>query len=341
MHSNEKKKKKKILIYILVSIFCLGMGSGLFLLYGPYSGFRDWLITTAMNTMSHQYLATWFYSDKTIAKVLEKNKLTEPSGNTNTDLIDGNESTFYANEYEKEVLSRKKGTLYKIIDIKGDTYSGYLAVIYNPSKISVVTASNLGYSGEYLVDMAKRKNAVLAINGGGFFDTAGQGDGGTPVGIIIENGVIKNWTRYYNNGGLIGFTKDNKLYLGRVDSAEAALAMGIRDAVEFGPFLIVNGEAAFTTGNGGYGLNPRTVIGQRKDGIVLMLVIDGRRVGCMGIDMGELTDIMVRYGAYNAANLDGGNSSVMVVNNKIINHPINWDNMEATRPIATGFIVAK
>ncbi len=57
--------------------------------------------------------------------------------------------------------------------------------------------------------------------------------------------------------------------------------------------------------------------------------------------MNDLTEIMLRYHAYNAANLDGGNSSVLVIDNKIVNHPINWDNLEATRPISNGFTLEK
>ena len=57
--------------------------------------------------------------------------------------------------------------------------------------------------------------------------------------------------------------------------------------------------------------------------------------------MNDLVKILLRYHAYNASNLDGGNSSVMVVNDKIINHPFNWDNREETRPIASGFVVVE
>ena len=57
--------------------------------------------------------------------------------------------------------------------------------------------------------------------------------------------------------------------------------------------------------------------------------------------MKDLAEIMVKYGAYNAANLDGGNSSVLVINNEIVNRPINWFDQEQTRPIATGFIVTE
>lgn len=218
-------------------------------------------------------------------------------------------------------------------------FSGYLVAIYDPSKIKVTYSKNLGYSGEYLVDMAKRENAVVAINGGGFLDKDGQGTGGQAIGAIISNGkIISNYSHSQYGGGIIGFTNDNKLYLGKI-SAEEAINMGIRDAVEFGPFLIVNGKSAFINGNGGYGIHPRSAIAQRKDGIVLFLVIDGRSLKSKGADMNDLVDILLRYHAYNASNLDGGNSSALVIDNKIVNHPINWDNLEQTRPIPCGFIV--
>ena len=89
------------------------------------------------------------------------------------------------------------------------------------------------------------------------------------------------------------------------------------------------------------GINPRTAIGQRQDGIVLMLVTDGRRATKPGADMNDLIEIMERYGAYNAVNLDGGTSSAMVVGNKIINDPIDSSGAHRTRYIATGFILTK
>lgn len=340
---NKSKRKlsvKKKIVIFLVSFIVTGFVGGLFLLYGPLPNFRNWLVTTAMTTMNHQYLAKWFYSDAEIEKILASNKVIEPDKDTDLDIINMDKitATVYKNEYEKEILEHDSDEVYKMIEVSGKTYSGYLVAIYDPSRIQVVVSKNLGVNGEYLVDMAKREKAVVAINGGGFIDENGLGTGADVAGIVIKNGKILNSTRYTRTGGLIGFTKDNKLYLGRV-SAEEAISLGIRDAVEFGPFLIVNGEASKVVGNGGYGLHPRTVIGQRKDGVVLFLVIDGRRVGCMGADMDDLIEIMQRYGAYNAANLDGGNSSALVINNELINHPINWDNREETRPIATGFIL--
>lgn len=340
-------KKHKVII-ILSILFCIGLTSGLFLMYGPVPIFREWLITTAMTTMSHQYLATWFYSDETIAEVLDKNKVIEVAEITNPDLIkqpivlelEGEGPVFYANEYEKQVLENPNKEDYKIIPIKGDTYSGYLAVIYDPSRVKAVTTKNLGKSGQYLTQMAEDNNALIAINGGGFYDPNYRGTGGSPLGVTIVDGQIKTNSEHSTpTGGVIGFTYDNKLVLGKM-SAQQAIDMGIRDAVSFGPFLIVNGKSSFIKGNGGWGQAPRTAIGQRQDGIVLFLVLDGRTLSRPGADMRDLTEIMENYGAYNAANLDGGTSSVMVVNNEIINDPVDGAGAHRTRPIATGFILA-
>lgn len=330
-------KKKDNILTIILSFCDVIAITILFLLYGPYNGFRDWLVTTAMSTMHHQYLATTFYNEETINEVLENNKIIEPEFNTDTDLIIV-ESHTYVDEYDKEILDHNENDLYKIIEIKGSGYNGYMAAIYDPSKIKLVTSRYLGTRGEYLVDMSKREGAVLAINGGGFVDVDGLGDGGEPVGTIIQNNKIIHYESGSYGRGIIGFTNDNKLYLGKI-SAREAINIGIRDAVEFGPFLIVNGESAFINGNGGYGHHPRSAIAQRQDGIVLFLVIDGRSLKSRGADMNDLVEILLRYHAYNAANLDGGNSSVLVVDNEIINHPFNWDNREATRPIPDGFIL--
>ena len=65
-----KKQTGKKILFVLIILAIIGTSVGGFLLYGPWSGFRDWLITTAMTTMTHQYFATWFYDDETIQEVL-------------------------------------------------------------------------------------------------------------------------------------------------------------------------------------------------------------------------------------------------------------------------------
>jgi exopolysaccharide biosynthesis protein len=90
----------------------------------------------------------------------------------------------------------------------------------------------------------------------------------------------------------------------------------------WGPFLVVNGESANLRGNGGWGYANRTAIAQRQDGIVLFVVIDGRGSnGSRGASMRDLVELFERYGAYNAANLDGGGSSAMTLHGNLLNEP--------------------
>ena len=346
MDNTEKKKKKNVkkVLLVLVILAIIGVSSGGLLLYGPYSGFRDWLITTAMTTMTHQYFATWFYDDETIEASLAKNKVEEVNEITNTNTIVINntvEETVYENEYERAVLEKDPNNDdYKIIEINGKGYSGYLAVIYDPSRIKTVYTKKLGTSGQYLKQMAKDNDALIAINGGGFEDPNFNSNGADPLGITFSGGKLITSKTWRGSGGLIGFTEDDKLVLGKM-TVKQAQEMKVRDGVTFGPFLIINGKKSTILGNGGWGTAPRTAIGQRKDGIVLFLVIDGRTVTKPGANMNDLIEIMENYGAYNAANLDGGTSSAMVVNGDIINDPIDSSGAHRTRFISTGFILTK
>lgn len=299
-----------------------------------------------MATMNHQYLCKWFYSDEEIAKVLSKHYVLESGESTDTGLIDINDQNInsgdYANEYEKAVLTKEhEDDLYKIINFKVNGCNAYLAVIYDPANISVAVTARLHTYGQYVTTMAKNHNAVVAINGGGFYDPGNNSAGGTPTGITISDGKIITNNEYGTNstGGLIGFTNDNKLVLLKNTTAEEAIQKGVRDAVSWGPFLVVNGTPSFISGNGGWGYAARTAIGQRADGIVLLLVVDSNATRTNGADMVDLTEIMVNYGAVNAANLDGGTSSVMAINAELINDPIDSGLAHETRPIATSFIV--
>ena len=325
--AKELEKKKQSKWPLVLASFLIVMSSiGLFILYGPISFFRDLWVTSAMTTMSHQYLATMFYNEKTIQEVLARNHIVEVDDTTNPDLIEIDEQerdhTIYKNEYEKQILTKDEDNdLFKLIPISGDTYQGYLVAIYDPSKVKIATTRYLGTRGEAITTVAKREKARVAINAGGFYDPDWNSNGALPHGTVIQNGkIVSDYFDANMGGGFVGFTYDNKLVLGKM-SAQEALDMGIRDAVEFGPFLIINGQSSFVKGNGGWGIAPRTAIGQRADGIVLFLVINGRLATSLGADMGDLTEIMENYGAVNAANMDGGSSSELVIDNEIINHP--------------------
>lgn len=343
----KKKKYPKIIISVLAVIIVFA-SSFAFLLYGPWDKFRVWLITTAMTTMSHQYLATWFYDDETIDDILKRNYVEESGESTDLNqiaFVDHNtQSTMFLNKYEKEILTKDPDNdLYKKVDITGDGQRGYLVAIYDPSKVKIAVSKNLGKSGQMLTTMAKDNDAVIAMNASGFIDPNYMSNGGLPHGPVIKDGkLVSNQQRFGGGGGLIGFTKDNKLILSHMTGEEAVKA-GIRDAIDFGPFLIVNGTPAFIKGNGGWGTAPRSAIAQRKDGIVLFLVMDGRDYvnGISGSDMVDLTEILLRYGAYNAANLDGGTSSGLIINNEFVSKPVNGSGQKKTRAIPDAWIVTK
>lgn len=293
-----------------------------------------------MTTMTHQWIAYLFYREETINEVMGNNRVDEVIEDTDTDaiIVGLTPQATYENEYERAVLEKENPEdTYKIIEIEGNGYAGYLAVIYDPSKIRTLVTAQIGTSGQYLTTMAKNNHAVVAINGGGFDDPNYSSNAANPLGVTYANGELLTSYYYAGAGGIIGFDNNDKLVLSSRCTAESARSLKIRDCVTCGPFLIVNGKPSSVVGNGGWGTAPRTAIGQRQDGIVLFLVVDGRTVTRPGADMDDLIEIMQNYGAYNAANLDGGTSTAMVVNGELINDPVDSTGAHRTRFIATGF----
>ena len=325
---------KKIFIIIL-AIFDLGALTCLFLAYGPYTGFRDWFISTASGSWKHSYFAHIIYSDKQINDTLSTMEVYEPEGVTDPSQITFNnkDTGVYESIYDEQVLKRDEGNdLYKLIEISGNKYNGYILVIYDPSRISLFNSPKLKTGGQTITSLAKEADAIAAVNASGFIRNRTT-NALSPNGTLIIDGKL-----YTDKGGSItGFTYDNVLTLTK-ESASSAIEHGMKNAVSFEPFLIVNGEPAKFKKGGGYGLRPRTAVGQRKDGIVLFVVIDGNSYGTTGIDMEDLTDIFIRYGAYNAANLDGGGSSSLVVDGKLINKPAGWS-YEGERKLINAFIL--
>ena len=332
--------KKSTILFIIIDIFAI---FSFFVVYGTFSWFRDYLVTTAMNTKSHGYLARIFYDEDTIDTIMESNKTIAVDEVTDTSLIKfetRNDEEVYESIYEEQILKKDPDNdLYKIIEFDGVGYHAYLTVIYDPSRVTTTRSSYYGSRGEYLSSMAAKSGAAIAINGGAFIDINGQGDGARAAGIFIQNGqIIENYGGAVS--GVIGMTNDNILTLGYM-TAQQAIEAGVRDAVYFGPFLIVNGKSATIVGNGGYGIDPRSAIAQRKDGIILFLTIDGsgNKYGFRGgASMSEVISILERYGAYNAANLDGGASTVLAINGKTYNKPVAYSD-SGERWLPNGWIV--
>jgi exopolysaccharide biosynthesis protein len=321
------KKKKKIRLKIkpftiIIFLIDLLFIAGLITINIPK--FKTFWITTSMTTMSHKYLAYTLYSTKDVKKVMSSNYIENNTEKINLNDItigDTSEKKHYSSKYEEELYTRDKGNeVYKIINISEDNYKGFLTVIYDPSDVTLAIPKKLGKAGASVNTLCKENGGLVGINGGGFEDLDGWGNGSTPYGAIIKDGKLV-WDHAGGSGWLIGFTKEHKMYLTN-DEPSKAIKDGMENAVEFGPNLIVNGKVTKIHGDGGWGTAPRSVIAQRKDGIVLFLIIDGRRPGySIGATMNDLIEILLRYKAYNAANLDGGASTTMSVNGKLYNRP--------------------
>lgn len=313
--------RKSTIILLILDILAL---TCYFLVYGPIKDIRTWWINTSMNTMSHKYFAHIFYTDDMIEETMNENYYIPITDEVNLDdiIIDTTPKYTYENEYDEQILIRDEGNNdYKLINVKVGSYDAFLVAIYDPSKVGVITKKKLGTGsyGENMVSMCKRTNSKVCINAGRFKQDSHGLSSDYPVGYIIQNSEIV-WSSDSNRKGeLIGFNKDNKLVLTEATGAEA-LEQGIRDAVEFGPYLIINGKPMQTVGNGGSGNAPRVAIAQRKDGIVLFLVTNTKYV-YSGPNFTEMIEVLQKYGAYNAANLDGGSSATLVINNKLINTP--------------------
>ena len=319
-----KKRKLRLKINkftILVFLLDIVVASSLVVI--STTGFKTFWIPTAMTTMTHQYLAYTLYSEKTVDDIMSKNYIEESKERINLDdiVIDGGAKKHYSNKYEKELFNKDPNNdVYKIIRIEEKNYKGYVVGIYDPADVELAVSSKLCKAGQNVNTLCRENDGLVGINGGGFEDLDGWGNGSTPYGSIVYNGK-KVWQHSGGSGWLIGFTKDNKMYLTN-KSPEAAIRDGMEDAVEFGPNLIVNGKVTKIHGDGGWGVAPRSVIAQRKDGVVLFVIIEGRLPGySVGASMNDVIKILLRYKAYNAANLDGGASSTMSVNGKLYNKP--------------------
>ena len=213
-----------------------------------------------------------------------------------------------------KVLDNKNNLL--IVEVTGEGYSGLLAIVKDPSQITVAKSTTLGSYGNLISKFSKDNNALVAINASGFADENWQGNGGTITGSMVIDGVD------YGNPSerlkFFGFKEDNRLYIENYNKDNISQ---YKWGIQFSPALIVDGEI-YVQGSFGYGLQPRSAVGQSKSGEFLMLIIDGRQVGhSLGATVTDLAEIMLRHNAYQAMNLDGGSSSIMTYKGETINKP--------------------
>lgn len=334
-------KKSTIVIIILDILVVIGF----FLAYGPVTYFRNLLVNTAMKTRSHQYFAYIFYTENMVKDILASNYFVTIDEDVNLDdiVIDTKPKKVFKDEYEEALLTRDPGNDdYKVLDVKVGNAKGYLVAIYNPKNVKLIRTQkfNAGTYGDRVVDMCKRYGGLVCINGGGFANGLSNGSD-VPMGYVIDEGKIlwaNNWD-YNNRGDIIGITGDGKLKLMNSATGQEAIDAGIKYGIEFGPFLIVNGKSIEIHGMP-FGVANKCVIAQRKDGVMMFLVTEGETY-IDGASLKDVVSVLEKYGAYNAANLDGGQSTSLVINNQLINSPNYLAKKQGGRYVVTGWGLIK
>lgn len=329
-----KKIYKTTILFIVLDIL---VALCFFMMYGPWSKIRNLYVTTALKTMNHQYFANIFYSEEKINEIMSSNYFIELQEETNTNdvIINTKERATYKDKYEEELFTRDNpDDLYKIINLKVGTSNGYLVAIYAPEKVRLISTEkfNVGGKGERVSTMCNRYGGIVCINGGGFEDFGYGSD--IPQGMVIQSGKI-TWGDENTQGNVIGLTEDGILKLIPNTTPSDAIDAGVYDGMVFGPFLIVNGKPLEIHGDP-WGQAPRVAIGQRKDGLILFLVVDGENY-INGASLQDMVDILLRYGAYNAANLDGGQSSSLTINGNLYNNPPAAAKRQGGRYVVTGW----
>ncbi len=334
-----KSKKSKILVFFIELIYIvvfLGITTPIVLWYGPYESTRKVLISTILGTR-HAYLITDHISQETINKVLGINNQVQEEPK---EQIIGEEVATDLNKIQVKYTSGNDISRY---DIHTERYNGYVLEIKNPLGVKVAMTKYVGKMGQKTSEMAEDHNAIAAINGGSFVDQSSDGTlyagtGAEPGGFVISEGKViypKANVKKKNIENVIAFTKKGQLIVGD-HTLEELQKLEVQEAMCFRrPNIIINGKAQVKDKMAD-GLNPRTAVGQKEDGTVIFLVIDGRKITSPGASLYDVEQIMLERGAINAGALDGGYSSTMYYKGEVINSPNAWD---GERSVATAFYV--
>ncbi len=343
MVENEKRRPKKkkhvfgrLMAFLGLTLLCVILtlaGVVWVALRGPSPTMTGAVCNSLRETSALRWIPGLFLSEEELDSYLLKSTEDLDTEQVNTSLIHIAEA--------RQSESGPETPYLELVDIAYGTCRGKLLIIREPKSVILGTSGRFGVDpGLQLTEMVAKYNGLAGTNAGGFIDNNGLGNGGTPTGMVISEGEIlygEASTRY----NVIGLDKDGVLLVGTMTGSEA-LERGMKYGVSFvthdgiASSLIINGEVQ--TQNCGPGVNPRTAIGQREDGAILLLVLDGRSSKTLGATLENVVDIMLQYGAVNAGNLDGGSSSVMVYGDEIIN---NCASVTGPRGIPTGFIVLR
>lgn len=321
---------------ILVTVLCLAiilLGVVWVFEKGPSPTLTAMFCRSVRETSALRWMPGIFLSSEEQAMYLTENTENAETAMVNTSLI----RVAAAEKGENESGSKQENL--ELVNISYGNCKGKLLIVHDPKTVTLGISGNFTTDpGLQLTEMVEKYHGIAGTNAGGFIDNNGLGNGGQPSGLVIYEGeiVFGSAGQSYN---VIGLDRDGILHVGTM-TGQAALDAGVYSGVSFvthdgiASSLIINGEVQRQ--NLSSGVNPRTAIGQREDGALLLLVLDGRSINTLGATMENEVDILLEYGAVNAGNLDGGSSSVMVYDGKIINH---CASVTGPRGIPTAFIV--
>lgn len=304
--------------FIMIGI--AGLGLEYVLVKGPSTGLKEKFVMTMMESRRFRFMSQIFLNADEVDEIFARGNDTldvefDPSliqiAPQNAQPQDGQQADPAETGNDPYGYVDEDGDGYILVDVKGKGYTGHMLIVLDPTRVFV----GAGGEGQTLDQIVARTGAIGGINGGAFEDQDGTGTGRSPEGLTIIDGQLIEAGQGLRES-FVGFDADGVMHVGYYNFRDA-LEAGIVSGVSFYPPLIVNGVPQEVIS----GINPRTAIGQRADGAVLMLVVDGRQLSSSGCTYMDLVDIMVDFGAVNAMNLDGGSSTVMIVNGEMINSP--------------------
>ena len=317
---------------------------------------QQMFVTTILETGQLKFLASWFLDADEIQAIVDQNSMKELNAEVDTDLIQigASSGSVSVGEVTGSAAEDTPQQDIEIVEVAGSTYTGTMMIVKDPSRVSLATIYPWREEGVTLDTLVNTNGAVAGINGGLYDST--NNTGGKPHGVIVSNGEIQfNEPHKWPGLVLIGFDESHILQIididGMKDDEVEALIREkkIRDAVTFQEEasdvnnhfvqLIINNEPRQMHGSGS-GLNPRTAIGQRADGSVLLFVTDGRgKSGHLGASSADLIQVMQQFGAVNAANLDGGSSSCMYYDGEYLMTSVTFYYSNSSWKLPAGFIV--
>ncbi len=283
---------------------------------GPSTAARDVLTMTLIEASATKWVPALFIGEETVDEIRAGVNVEMTSDTTDTSLVVVQKDAALTSDTD-EWANYPDGI--RIDQIAGDTYTAHVMIVRNPEQVYMATSTDkfsISIPGKRINQAIEDEGAIAAVNAGAFNDdgTANSYVGSTPLGLVMSQGECV-WTSGKQVGleGFAGFNDQNVLVVSKTNLSQSeAEELNIRDGCCFGPALLINGEQNMEAYNDNSGYNPRTAIGQRADGAVIFVCIDGRQPGSLGGTYADIINIMVEYEAVNACNMDGGSSSVMM-----------------------------